>query len=177
MSAFSDALLAAIKHEQLTQVRAAELCGVDQSLMSRWLTAKTPPSRDTLPGIYAGFYTRNPLLAIELVVAHLHDEARATGIAMNQLSIAAADSEAPPDVVRVPKELRDDFAAISAACTYEEVVAVVKSHGEMCRAHLDARAAAAKLATIEYPEFGDKKPRAVADKPTRPRPPRPGATG
>lgn len=158
MSAFSDALLIASKHEGLNQVGVAELCGVDQTLVSRWLADKTPPNRNTLRSIYEGFAKRNPVLAVELVVAYLHDEARASGIHSNRLVIAAADSELPPDIVKVPKELRDCFSMISDACVYPEVAAVVRSHGDLCKFHIAARADSETLAKIAYPNFKDANP-------------------
>jgi len=93
MSNFSIALAAALDLRGLSQVALATAIGRNSSNVNRICSGKLAPTRDVLRGV-CQFFADDTALAYELLVAHLVDEARASGLDVRLLTIRhAGDSE------------------------------------------------------------------------------------
>jgi transcriptional regulator with XRE-family HTH domain len=170
MTAFRDALSQALQHMDLTQVQAAQLCGIDQSFLSRLLSGKTNPTSDTMRQLFVGLGRRDPAMAEAIAFAYLRDEAGAIGLNPLRAVIRSVDADDSADTVRVPPELRDAFDWIAQASHYPEVAALIRSHGELCKRHLATEADSAKLAESSapggvYPFSRDDERKAAEDPP------------
>jgi transcriptional regulator with XRE-family HTH domain len=151
MSQFSDALYAALKTLNISQVAFAGLCKVDQSHVSQWLSGGLKPSRKALQQICSALADtfQKPEVAAEILVAHLRDEAAASSLHPKYYSIAV--SGADPSAVNVPSHLRDVFEWLVEGSVYPEVSNQLRTTATLIQHHIAARAGAAKIIEATFP--------------------------
>jgi transcriptional regulator with XRE-family HTH domain len=134
MSLFGTTLQSLIHLESKTQHELAAASGVDASLISRMARGRAP-SREQL-GRLVAHISADPQRRLELLFAHLRDEAEAAGIADHDYVLCGAGNFPTGS-------LGSDLDLIAAECAlHADVKAIITDMAQLLRRH---RAAPGKL--------------------------------
>ena len=158
VSQFSECLSVAVAASGLTGRELGQRTGIDHSVLSRLMSGALAPSRINLHRLVQKFQPGAPV-GLELLFAHLRDEAAAAGIAADRL-VLALPAEGPSWRDSLPIGLQADLDLVAAeALEQPDFAALVNDWAAVIRRH---RAALADK-VVAYPSSSDPAVAAVAE--------------